>query len=180
MPQPSNAAAPIPGRARPRDWIWGGALVALDVVVTGLPGIGLFVAMLRALVSGIKAVASRLRRTPGYRADAARCAIFAAAALLVLVGFWGQLRVGSANAARVIDALERYRAAEGRYPPTLAAMTPAYLARVPRCAYRILLPCRFHYHAEGQTGMHTLWWIAYPPFGRPVYQVETRTWSYLD
>jgi hypothetical protein len=46
------------------------------------------------------------------------------------VGAWDQGRADTIG-TRVIVALERYRLANGRYPETLAALVPAYLAEAP-------------------------------------------------
>jgi hypothetical protein len=175
-----QASAPAPAALPRSTWIWAGALFALDAFMLGAPGLGFFIAAVRALWAGIKALVRKSRGAPGARVEALRCAIFAGAAALVIPVFLVQVKVGQDNAEKVIAALERHRAETGAYPVTLAALTPKYLAEIPPCAYRLLDNCQFKYTEDRQSGTHSLWWVAHPPYGRPTYDVEKRSWGYLD
>jgi hypothetical protein len=80
------------------------------------------------------------------------------------------------NAARLIEACERYREANGAYPERLADLAPLYLSSVPRAKYCCSYS-EFRYYGSPSP---ILSWYQIPPFGRRVYNFETGKWRYLD
>ncbi|MFH1136326.1 MAG: hypothetical protein V1816_09625 [Pseudomonadota bacterium] len=84
---------------------------------------------------------------------------------------------GRAGAESIIAACEKFRTDHGRYPDKLEDLTPAYLERIPRPNYTILLN-RYFYLARPDR--HWIFFAIMPPFGRAVYSLEEKEWSYPD
>jgi hypothetical protein len=106
-----------------------------------------------------------------------RAGIFVVAAVAVLGTNALQNWAARRRAEVVIDACERYRAVNGRYPEKLGDLVPGLLPSEPRAKY-VLMFGSFDYRVD--PGRHTLGYVALPPFGRPYYVLEERRWGYLD
>ncbi len=145
----------------------------LDVVLDGCYLFSALVCPIWFLASVVRAIA----RYPGRGVAAARVIIPVATGLLVVANYSVQERIAMASAARVIQACERYREANGAYPEQLNALVPCYLNSIPR-AKNCCSSNKFLYVASPE--QHTLFWYKFPPFGRMVYTLETGRWHYLD
>ena len=86
--------------------------------------------------------------------------------------------VGHKNATILISSIEKYRTEIGRYPKNLSMLVPDFISSIPRCAYRPSGYNDFKYFENN--GHHILLWVETPPFGRPLYDFESREWRYLD
>jgi hypothetical protein len=83
------------------------------------------------------------------------------------------------RANRIVAALKAYKGKHGHYPKRLADLVPEYIPNVPLAKYTLLFN-QFHYYYDVDDERGSLWYIALPPFGRPIYSLETQTWGYLD
>lgn len=92
-----------------------------------------------------------LRRRPDLRLHAARSGIWLFA-LVALGAIWGLHQSGTRERGnRVVAACEAYRVQHGRYPETLDALVPAFLAAVPPASDRVLHKSAFRYRrADGE------------------------------
>jgi hypothetical protein len=119
----------------------------------------------------------RLRvRWPSTTADVARLLIPIGTGACVLANHYFQKSIAIRNAARVIEACEDYRAANGTYPEQLEDLVPGFLGSIPRAKYCLNRP-NFIYSGPPS---NTLSWSDAPPFGRRVYRFETREWRSVD
>jgi hypothetical protein len=141
---------------------------ALAVVVA----LGFLVALILAVIVG-----ALQRDWKKARRGIVRGVIFVVAAVAVLGTNALQNWAAHRRAEVVIDACERYRAVNGRYPEKLGDLVPGFLPSEPRAKY-VLAFGSFDYHASPAS--HTLGYVAFPPFGRPFYVLEERRWGYLD
>lgn len=82
------------------------------------------------------------------------------------------------RAKDVIAALDRYKAAHGAFPQRLEELVPTYLPEVPRA--RLLPAASRFYYGRMPDGGATLMYVVLPPFGRSVYDFDTRKWHELD
>ena len=151
-------------------------LVFLDVVVGGTYLVSGLVCPIWFLVSAVRVIVCG----PSLGVAAARMLIPLATGLLVVANSSVQTTIATDNAARVIQACERYREANGAYPERLSDLVPGYLSSVPMAKYCCFLG-EFQYFGppDGQQS-HLLVWCQVPPFGRRVYNFERGTWRYLD
>lgn len=148
------------------------ALVFLDVVLDGSYIFSAAVCPIWFLVAVVRAVA---RRSSSVVA-AARMLMPLVTGILVVANYSVQGTIAMGNAARLIEACERYREANGAYPERLADLAPHYLSSIPRAKY-CCSSSEFGYCGSPQ---HTLSWWKCPPFGRRVYTFETGEWRYVD
>lgn len=148
-------------------------VIFLDVVVGGSYVFAALVCPIWFLVGVVRAIVQR----PSGGVAAARVLIPVATLLLVVANHFLQGRIAMANSARLIQACERYREANGNYPERLVDLVPRFLSSIPRAKYCLGFG-DFQYYFSSPT--HLLVWTDVPPFGRRVYNLETRDWNYLD
>lgn len=105
-----------------------------------------------------------------------RFAIYASAALLVFGANYANNSLARARARELVEAIERYHTENGNYPKSLQELIPRYINKVPRAKFT--MPGEFYY-ATSENGA-VLFYMEVPPFGRPTYDFEKRSWGYLD
>lgn len=147
-------------------------LVFLDVVVNGSYLVSALVCPIWFLIGVVRAIVHR----PSLGVAAARVLIPLITGLLVVVNYSAQGTIAAGQAARVIQACERYREANGAYPERLSDLVPRYLSSVPKAKYCCTYSEFGYYASPG----HILVWRKCPPFGRMVYNFETGEWHYVD
>jgi hypothetical protein len=156
----------------------GSLVCALVIVLLDVVNDGGF--MFAAVVCPIWVVVGMIRTLaphPSLGVAAARILIPVVTGLLVVANYSMQGRIAMANAARVIQACERYRGATGAYPERLSDLVPRYLSSVPRAKY-CCSRGEFVYDVYPQ--LHTLFWFDSPPFGTRVYNFETGRWHHIE
>lgn len=159
---------------RPRGGWW---LVVAFYVTDGLlfgQGLLTFVATLVMLILGLIDVRpASARRRSGVMT---LCA-YGALPIAVFATIHANNALARRRAEVVIEALQRYRSDHGVYPRRLEALVPRYLPSVPLAKYA-LVDASYHYHsADGETG--SLWYVVVPPFGRAVYFLREKRWTYM-
>lgn len=168
VPEEQRFARPGVGRSI------AGALVLLffDIAIGGSFAFSLLVCPIWFVVSLLKNAIQR----PGWRVALIRVAIPPLVLGVALANHEVQLRVGKANAARVVTACEEFHAAHGTYPQRLEELVPQYFPAVPRAKY--CLDGEFRYW--NNEGRAFLVWYPDPPYGRSIYNFDQRRWGYLD
>lgn len=171
----------MPGVARTesaRAWIhWpalslGGFLFVLDAFVMGQ---GFVAAVILLGVGAWLLPKAWLLRLAGRSAwpTLRLAAILAVAAFGIMVTINANNAVARERARDLVAAIETYRAINGRFPSSLEALAPAYVASVPHARYALSFN-RFIYRRHGGTA--SLAYVDVPPFGRVVYDFGTRRW----
>lgn len=161
--------------ARARTWpalAAGAGLFVLDgfVMGQGLLSAVAMLAVLGWLLPKTWLYACIGRDTSGLRV---LCVALFVAACAALVAINANNALARDRADGIVAAVEAYRAVNGRYPPSLEALVPAYLEAVPRAKYA-LGHARFDYALSGRGA--TLAWAEVPPLGRTVYDFAARRW----
>jgi len=146
-------------------------LLAFDAIYGSVVSAG--ICPIWFLVSLVKAIKKR----PGWGVGLARIMIPVLVLAIVVGNSNLQIKIASANAERIIVACEQFRAATGKYPDKLTELVPKYLSAVPPAKYS-LTSSDFRYWISGEN--HELMWTKNPPFGRMIYNFESRKWRYLD
>ncbi len=77
------------------------------------------------------------------------------------------------RATRLIEAIDIYRAGNGRYPLALEALVPRYIAAIPRAKYTLAFS-QFVYQQFDRRAV--LGYVEVPPFGRPCFDFAQRRW----
>lgn len=172
---------PIKTRPLPsvkRSVFWAVGFYAWDVLVSGLPVIGLSISFLACVGYAFFALVRRVRQENDIaRRYALRGLVYLAAVAAIVSSHGLNLKMGAGNAERIIAAVEMYHQDYGRFPESLEALVPQYLDRVPHSAIR-LSANKFRYWSEADR--HQLMWIKVPPYLRAFYDFESNKWTIID
>ena len=139
----------------------------------------LFVSAMGLLALGVGALGALIRgRRPWAVSRALRALIY----LVLAAATVGTLRfhfwMAEARSNQVVDACNAYHARHGAYPERLHDLVPEFFASVPRAKYTMMWG-EFSYRASTRDA-HTLMYVAFPPFGRRLYNFEAGQWGQLD
>lgn len=148
------------------------ALFAADALLLGQ---GLFAALLLVTVCGwLLPKALLLHKVRRDARPTVRLAVlFMATAVAIMATINANNHLARRRAAQLIQAVDLYRAAHGRYPLVLDALVPRYIASVPRAKYTLAFS-QFFYQQDGARAR--LSYVEVPPFARPCYDFAQRRW----
>jgi hypothetical protein len=119
-------------------------------------------------------VATNIISRPGWGIALFRVAIPATTLGIVLVNTDWQWKMGDANAAVVIRAVEEFRDINGRFPTNLEELVPRFLSSIPRAKN-----CgRGEFLYIGSNEPILAWHKI--GFCRKVYSFRTKQWRHLD
>jgi hypothetical protein len=147
-------------------------LLFWDAVLGGTFLTSLMICPIWFLVSLFK----NIIQLPGWRIALVRIAMPVLVLGLVLANDSFQYKIGEKNVHIVIDACEKFHAANGEYPKSLDELVPQYLPHIPRAKY-CLAWGEFMYFNNGHP---MLVWYIVPPHGRKIYTFVDRRWNYID
>jgi len=137
------------------------AVITLLIVVFGF--------MPKAVIAFFK------RRSPRYYLK--KSLIYTVMAVGVLGVIFVNNRIARERAEHLIDKIEDYKTAEGKYPETLETLIPEHIDAIPKSKYTVSHN-RFLY-IYGKGGV-LLGYVHLPPFGRLMYSFDTKKWASLD
>jgi hypothetical protein len=161
----------------------GLVLFGMDAIVMGQGFLSVPVVFVAIVVQlGLAARHTVLRNWREALLHVAACAIYALTFLLVWTYILTNRNMAARRADALIAACDAYDAKHGRYPDRLEELIPEFVDRIPRARY-VVMWGEFDYYAfptEGAERHHTLKYVVVPPFGRRLYHLEERRWSYLD
>ena len=173
-----QAAKSKPPPSIKRSVIWAAGFYIWDVLIFGLPVIGLGLSFLAFVSYGLFAL---VRKAKQEREMARRYAwkglIFLVTVAAILGSHNLNLKMGASNADRIIDAVETFYMDQNRFPEKLEELVPVYLERIPRAAVRFNAN-EYRYWDEG--GRYQLLWVKVPPYLRAVYDFGTKEWIVFD
>jgi hypothetical protein len=86
-------------------------------------------------------------------------------------------KIAKKRAEQVIDAVEQYHQANSKYPAQLSDLVPTYLSKVPEAKYTLAFN-KFGYINGDKDAI--LFYMDLPPFGRPTFDFNDKTWGYVD
>ncbi len=159
-----------------RKAIGGGlALVFFDAFVLNQGGISALVGIGLVLIGLPLAI---LRRPHSLRAARLRnLGIYAVAILMVFALNAANNRLAHHRAEALITAIKSFHQKYHRYPERLDNLAPEFVEQVPLAKYTLFLNNFFYYGGEGEA---SLFYVSFPPFGRPIYQFPKDEWGYID
>lgn len=154
--------------------IWA-SMLFVDPAVLGLGVVVGFGAGLSALMACVTMLfAARKQDRKAVTAHALRFAAFVATGILGLMAVRQGFDVAEQRAARVVAAVQAYRATHGSLPPSLPALVPRFLSEIP--APRLLLSHERYVYAPKSS---ELTYVLGPMMGR-VHDFEADSWRPLD
>ncbi len=156
-------------------------LYVFDSLILGTPFFGVLVAFI-ALVFNLFTSLVNLLRT--NRSSALRHGLKALICILTIVAIVGTYaldqRRGRANAERIIKAVEAYHGECETYPWQLEDLVPRFIPKIPRSSVNLFFYQYYYRRGREENQDPYLVWVAQPPFGRYLYNFETKEWHYLD
>jgi len=102
--------------------------------------------------------------------------LFGLTAVAIMIAINVNNQLARHRATRLIQAIDVYRAAHGRYPLALDALVPRYIGAIPLAKYTLAFN-RFDYRQAEQRAR--LSYVEVPPFGRPCFDFAERRWRYI-
>lgn len=135
------------------------ALVGVGLILIGLP-----LAVLRRPYS---ARAARIRNL----------GVYALAIITVFALNAANNRLAHYRAEALISAIKSFHQKYHRYPEKLDNLVPEFIEHVPVAKYTLFIN-NFFYRADD--GKAVLFYVSFPPFGRPIYSFSKDEWGYLD
>lgn len=86
-------------------------------------------------------------------------------------------QLAASRAKQIIPAVEEFKAANHRYPKKLAELAPEYIEAIPRAKYTMFGNGFFYFYRNDQA---FIGYVAIPPFGRRVYDFNSKKWGQID
>lgn len=111
------------------------------------------------------------------KAPLTKAAIYGVMVLAVFIANFANNKIAKYRAENLIVAVEKYHQSTGSYPEKLSDLVPAYIPEVPVAKYT-LISSKFWYINSNDTV--SLFYVAFPPFGRPTYSFNRQSWGYID
>ena len=160
-----------PGRLFPV-LFFSGCLFVMDALVVNAVFLSLFFGIIVMVVE----LPMIFLKPDGRRQRVRNIGIFGYALIMVVILVNVNAYIAPLRAHRLIDAIERYRGANGVYPKKLDDLVPKFIDHVPTAQYTFL--GQFWY-VRGGTAEPPMFW--YNPHGMDhrTYNFETKTWGYL-
>ncbi len=153
--------------------IFAGLVFVMDALLVNVVFLSLFVGIFQVVVGLPVLFLNRDDRRQRLRNISLLMGVVVMVVVLVKVNAY----VPRLHADRLIEAIEKYRAATGVYPKKLDDLVPKFIEHVPCAQYKF--DGGFHYVSGGTADPPMFW---YNPHGMDHrgYRFETRDWFYLD
>lgn len=90
-------------------------------------------------------------------------------------------RIATKRFEQIKNALQQYKTKYNRCPESLQNLVPEFLPSIPNAKYGFISKLnQFHYFTPSGNRNSMVYYIDFPPFGRPTYTCETDSSNYLD
>ena len=106
-----------------------------------------------------------------------KCLIYIVMAFCVFGSNYMNNKIAHSRAEALIHSIEQYKNEKGVFPDNLEALTPDYIKSVPLAKYTFMHNRYQYFLIEGKASM---WYVAFPPFGKATYYFSSRQWAYYD
>lgn len=117
-----------------------------------------------------------LHKKLSIKARLSSIGIYSVMAIAILTANYSNNIIAKSRADTLIVPIEAYHQATGRYPATLAQLTPDYIPSIPKAKYTFNSN-EFRYSTYQDTAF--LSYVNLPPFGDHSYNFKQRTWRYF-
>jgi hypothetical protein len=175
---PGEAQAPGKPPSLRTAFIVCSILLAIDILLFGAPMLGIYAGLVLVLWLAPRMVFAW--RKPALRRHRALVALVTLGMIAINFSVYRIYEtVAQKRVTEVAEALIRYRAIKGLYPEQLQQLVPDYLPVVPTAKPGLIAMNRIWY-LHKPPGPAGLMYVSFPPYGRKVFNLETREWSELD
>lgn len=175
LPDRTADAAKPPSTGFKKTLIGAALLFFVDAICMNQGGISAIFGLAILFVAIPMALFGRDRALRSYKLK--KSAIWLVAVAGVFASNWASNQMASHRANDVVAAVKAYHQQHGAYPKRLDDLVPAFLPSVPRAKYVLAFgEFKYLYHEARPT----LFYVAFPPFGRPTFSFERNEWGYID
>ncbi|MBN3040834.1 MAG: hypothetical protein JW867_06870 [Candidatus Omnitrophica bacterium] len=148
----------------------------LDAFVFNLGAFAVITLVIVIPVIIIKAINIRKNKTK-LKKRLKSCCIYLAMSILIFTANGINNKIAENRAKILIEACEKYKKINNKYPDKLQDLVPIFISKVPAAKYT-LASNKFYYLKTEDS--HILFYMHIPPFGRPTYNFEKKQWAYMD
>ena len=177
--QRRHVAQSTPVAVRPwslrKSLCWAVALIVVDAFILNQGVIAALVGVWTLGLSLPRAVLAKIREEKSLRL--AHVGILLGAVVMVFALNWANNQIARSRADTLVAVIKGFHQKHQRYPARLDELVPDFIGRVPVAKYT-LISGPFQY--VSRPGYHSLHYVEFPPFGRPVYHFEQDKWGDLD
>jgi len=159
-----------------RALLLGSLLIVLDAFYLNLGGIALLVGLWLLVISLPRTFLAKKFATV-RRQRLRNITIYFVAVILVFMFNAVNNTIAKRRADVLVSAVKAFHTKNQRYPKSLEELVPDYVERIPLAKYTLTFD-RFWYRTEGSDAW--LFYVKFPPFGRPTYSFARDKWTYLD
>jgi len=163
-------------RSLRRALLLGSLLIFLDAFCLNSGGIALLVG-LWVLVIGLPLTFLAKKFATVRRQRLRDIAIYIAAVIVVFVFNAANNAIAKRRADVLVSAVKAFHTKNQRYPKSLEELVPDYVERIPVTKYTLVFN-QFYYRPYSPHPV--LFYVEFPPFGRPTYSFARDEWTYLD
>ncbi|MDP1681137.1 MAG: hypothetical protein Q8L39_05115 [Burkholderiales bacterium] len=150
-------------------------LFFVDAIWMNQGGISAILGLAILFVAIPMALFGRERALRAYKLK--KSAIWLVAVICVFAFNWASNQMARHRANDVIVAVKAYHQQHGAYPKRLDDLIPVFLPSVPRAKYVLGLGEFKYLYDEARP---TLFYVEFPPFGRPTFSFGRDEWDYID
>ena len=154
-------------------FLLGTGLIVLDALILNQGAIAFFVAVAFLFVGLPRALFAKGER----RHRLARVAVFLVAATSVFALNFANNALAKSRANDLVAAVEAFHGKYSRYPDRLQDLVPEFVDAVPLAKYTLTFNAYAYWPGEHAP---MLFYLDFPPFGRPIYDFSRAQWQYLD
>ena len=106
-----------------------------------------------------------------------KCLIYFLMAISIFGANYLNNQVAKSRANQIIDAVEKFKAVNHRYPEKLAELAPEYIEAIPTAKLTLFANGFFYSNRDGHAFIS---YVAMPPFGRRIYDFNQKKWGFID
>ena len=106
-----------------------------------------------------------------------KCLIYFLMAIFILGANYLNNQLATSRANQIIAAVEKFKVVNHRYPEKLAELAPEYIEAIPTAKYTLFANGFFYSNRDDHA---FIGYVALPPFGRRIYDFNSKKWGQID
>ena len=106
-----------------------------------------------------------------------KCLIYFLMAIFILGANYLNNQIAKSRANQIIGAVEKFKAVNHRYPKKIAELAPEYIEAIPTAKYTLYANGFFYSNRDDHA---FIGYVALPPFGRRIYDFNSKKWGQID
>ena len=106
-----------------------------------------------------------------------KCLIYFLMAIFILGANYLNNQLATSRANQIIAAVEKFKIVNHRYPKKLAELAPEYIEAIPAAKYTLFANGFFYSNRDDHA---FIGYVVLPPFGRRIYDFNSKKWGQID